>query len=468
MRKLDQGERDDVTYTLAEYITEARFEDLPENVIAAVKGYILDSLGCTLGGSRLKPGKIMIDLFGEMGGKPEATLLSTKIRVPCLNAAYVNSSLSNLLDFDDTYAALAHPGATTIPPALALGESLRISGRMFLLAVVLAYEVMIRIGVAITPSPDRYRKVMGLSVFQIFGAVVVGGKLLGLDTRQMMMAMGFAGASAPVPNSRKIGLELDDRPFSWIKNNFGWASMGGILAAMLASREFVGTQRIFEGDRGFWIMASSDQCNYQKMTEGLGTQYLTLKNSYKPYSACRWVHSSLDATGKLMEKNSFDPECITSIQVETFEEIVNKFGVVKPENIIDAQFSLPYLMALELLGRSSRFGLREEDLEDSRVIELANKVTIRENPQATKRYEKDRLMVSSVIVKTEDGKTFSETVSISRGDPDNALSQDEILEKFSHLVAPVVGERETERLIKVIDRLESVKDISELVPSPPD
>lgn len=466
MRKSGQTKSDNTTCMLAEYISRAEFEDLPEKVIDAAKGFVLDSLGCALGGSQLKPGKIIISLLGEMGGKPEATILSTKTRVPCLNAVYVNSSLANLLDFDDSYNALGHPGATTIPPGLALGESLGVSGRIFLLAVILGYEVMIRIGRAITPSPDRFKKVMGLSVFQIFGAVVTAGKLLGLDTQRMAMAMGFAGASAPVPNSRKIGLELDDRPFSWIKNNYGWASMGGVLAAKLAAKGFIGSQRIFEGDRGFWIMASSDQCDYQKMTHGIGTDYLMLKNSYKPYSACRWAHSSLDATAKLMKDNSFDPERITFIEVNSFEEIANKFGVTKPDNIIDAQFSLPYLIALELLGRSSRFGLREGDLEDPRVFRMAKKVLLCEDAEATERFTKDRVMPSRVVIRMDDGKTLSETVTVPKGDPDNNLSRNEVLSKFRQLAAPVVGEGETERLIEVIDHLEGVEDISELIPSP--
>lgn len=183
MKESNQIARENTTRILAEYVTETRFEDVPERVVAAAKGYVLDSLGCILGGAILRPGKIIIDLFTEMGGKPESTILSTKTQIPSLNATYVNSFLANVLDFDDTYTAMAHPGATTIPPALALGESLRVSGKMFLHAVILGYETMIRIGKGIAPSTDRCRKVVGLSVFQIFGALVAAGKLLGLNTR---------------------------------------------------------------------------------------------------------------------------------------------------------------------------------------------------------------------------------------------------------------------------------------------
>lgn len=100
------------THALSEYIAKAKFEDISENVLEDAKDYILDSLGCAIGGAKLQPAKVIIDLFTELGGHPEASILATEKKLPCIHTAYVNSYLANPLDFDDTYTApLAHPGA---------------------------------------------------------------------------------------------------------------------------------------------------------------------------------------------------------------------------------------------------------------------------------------------------------------------------------------------------------------------
>ncbi len=100
------------THALSEYIAKAKFEDISENVLEDAKDYILDSLGCVIGGAKLQPAKVIIGLFTELGGHPEASILATGKKLPCIHTAYVNSYLANLLDFDDTYTApLAHRGA---------------------------------------------------------------------------------------------------------------------------------------------------------------------------------------------------------------------------------------------------------------------------------------------------------------------------------------------------------------------
>ena len=190
---------------------------------------MLDSIGCSVGGSRLEPGKIVVEFFEGIGGTPEATVFATGKRLPLMNAVYVNAFLANVLDFDDTYANLAHPGATVIPPALAVAEKIRANGRRLLTAVVVGYETSLRVGLAIQATPDRYKQVLGLSTWQIVGSAVVAGKLLEFARKQMSNAIGLACVNAPVPCTRKLGLELEERPFAWSKNNYGWAAMGGVM-----------------------------------------------------------------------------------------------------------------------------------------------------------------------------------------------------------------------------------------------
>lgn len=145
---------------LAKLATSVALCQLPERVIIKTKDLILDSLGCMIGGTHLGQGQSIIDMFGDMGGAPESTVVGMPTKVPALHAAYANSYLANLLDYDDV--CNGHPGATTIPPALATGEMVKASGRDFIEAVVVGYEVGIRLSQAMMRFPTRDQIVSGL------------------------------------------------------------------------------------------------------------------------------------------------------------------------------------------------------------------------------------------------------------------------------------------------------------------
>jgi 2-methylcitrate dehydratase PrpD len=452
------------TRTLSEYIAKAKFEDIPRDILEDAKYYILDSMGCVIGGCTLKPGKIIMDLFTELGGAPEASILGTGKKLPCMHTAYVNAYIANLLDLDDTYSAPpAHPGATIVPPGFALAEKIRASGKDFITAVVTAYEGWARICQAIAPSVERMSKVAGFSTHQIFGTAIVASKLLGFNVEQTANTLGLAGANAPVPNIRRLGLE-EGQPITWIKNNYGWASMGGVLAASLTEKGFVGNKYILDGDRGFWIMAGSDQCDFDEITLNLSADYVISKTAFKPYASCRGTHSSLDATVEIMAKHNLDVDKIKAIRAETHQDLVRILSGRNPTNIIDAQFSLPHLIALELLGKSPRKGLSDEDFIDPAVRSLAEKVYLEVSPEIEEEVHQGRLYWAAIVsIEQTDGKLFSERVDIPKWDPGKWPTREELRSKFTYLTAPIIGIDTSEAVMGDIEQLENLKDISTVI-----
>lgn len=464
---MDKKEYCSSTQTLSEYVARSKFEDIPKAVCEDAKDYILDSIGCMIGGSVLEPGKIIVDFFTGLGGYPESSILATGTKLPCIHAAYVNSYLANLLDLDDSSnTPPGHPGATIICPGLALAEKIRASVRDFITAVVTAYEVWSRIALAISSSPERTAKVRGFGTHQIFGAAVVSSKLLGFNTEQVANALGLAGVNAPVPSIHKFGMELEERPISWAKNNYGWASMGGVLAAFLTEKGFVGNKHILDGERGFWIMAGSDQCDFNKMTLDLGVDYHISRVGFKPYASCRWTHTSLDATAEIMAKYSIDINRIRSIKVSTYRELVENGAVSNPATILDAQFSLPHLIALELLGKSSRKGLLGDDLTDPRVRSLAEKVSLELSPEMEEGYHRPKRLLGTIVsIEQVDGNLFSERVDVPKWEPEKERpTREELQSKFTYLAAPVVGVDASDAIIDSVERLQSVEDISAVIP----
>jgi 2-methylcitrate dehydratase PrpD len=450
------------TKVLSEYVAEARFEDLPESVVNKAKHCILDSIGCAIGGASTQPGKIIIDFFQRLNGIPESTVYATLKKIPCIHASYINGYLANVLDFDDVYTQVSHPGATTVPPAMAVGERNAVSGKDLINAIVLGYEVSLRIAMAITPSPERYKKAWGNSTHQIFGAAVVSSKLLNSDIDQIRTALGLSGVIAPVPHFRKMGLELAERPFSWAKNNYGWACMGGVLAALQAKEGFIGNQYVLDGEKGFWAMAGSDRCDFQGLTSNLGKEYLILNNSFKYYACCGWTHSTLEATRAILVEHPIKSQKVKSVRVKTFFEVVENLGATRPANIIDAQFSLPHLIALTLVGKPPNQGIKEENLKDPEVINLAEKVVIEIDPTADEIFFQKKEWTSTVVIEMDQGEIFSKSINKAKGDPGMDLSFAEMTQKFMDLAKPILGKGRTESLIQFIKDLEEVRNISSL------
>ncbi|MEO8134294.1 MAG: MmgE/PrpD family protein [Betaproteobacteria bacterium] len=449
------------TQALCSYLAATRFEGLPATVVQTTKTFVLDSLANVIGGAALTPAREIVALFEEMGGAPQATVLASGARTSVVMAAYVNSALANMLDFDDVLDAIGHPGATVIPPAFAVAEKTCASGAELINAIVAGYDVSVRVARHLWPSPERYKKVWGLSCWQTFGACAVTARLLCLDEEQTRNAMGVCGLGAPVPNARKLGLELEDRPFSWTKNNYGVASWNGVLAALLAARGFKSNRFIFDGERSFWLMASSDRYQPAKLTEALGERFDVMHTSLKPYASCRWTHTTVEAALRLATKG-IAPDAVSTVTVNSFHEAGVSLATRRPVDIIDAQFSIPYLVALCLHGHSPATGLQERHLSDPGILKLADKVRIIVTDEANLLFEAGQ-MLSEVVVETSTGERLAETISIAKGDPTRPLGAAEIEDKFFHLVVPIVGMPRAQRIRDGVATLEHCPNVAEMV-----
>lgn len=451
------------TRDLAEYAAKASFKDLPQQIVESAKLYILDAFGNMIGGSTLKAARIILDLFQEMDGKSESTILATGQKVPCLHAAYVNAALANMLDMDDTYANWFHAGGPIVSSALAVAEKKKATGKEFINSVVIGYEVALRVGLAIWPSPSRYLQVAGLATPLIFGTATAAGKLLGLDVDQMATAFGHAGFSATPPFIWKNGQVPEERPFSWLKNNMGWTSMGGVLASFLAEKGLVGNQCILDGPRGFWIIAGSDQCDFTKFAEGLGEKYLMPDIGFKPYAACRWTHTTLDAVHEILSRTKIEPVKVRNIRVRGYSELAKNFCGFEPAGEIDAQFSIPYIVALVIAGYSPVSGWAENHLKDKVVVDLVKKIGVEIDPEAEEAFFKKHQIHSKVTIEMEDGCVLEAAKKIAKWEPEHPPSREDIEAKFVNITNPIIGQDKASGIVKGVRELEGANTVRELI-----
>jgi 2-methylcitrate dehydratase PrpD len=446
------------TRRLAEYASQQRYDDIPTEVIAQAKRAIRDSIACLLGGAALPLGREMRHLFLTMAADGDATVAGSKRRVTAPMASLINGYLANLFDYDDTLGGIAHPGATVVAPALAMAEQGRATGKDFLAAVVVGYDVCARVTAATVPSFERSKQVRGLGPWQVFGAVTVAGRLLDLEAEAMARAFGLAAMNAPVPVWGKM---YEERPLTSLKNNFGWASMAGVLGALYAAEGLDGHHEILDGETGFWAMAGSDRCDYDVLTANLGSHYSVGDISFKPYPSCRHTHSALDAVRLIMNDHPDRMDTVVRVALRSSSKI-HCFADCEPKTFIDAQYSLPYLVAVLLRGVPPGYRwLDKSPWRDPSVLEMASNVSVGIDPDA----EADLMrgyMRMTAQVHFADGESVESQVMYPRGDPRNPLSDDDLNEKFYSLVAPLLGDSRARELFDVIGNLESERNLDAL------
>lgn len=445
------GERvpETISEQLARLVEETRLSDLTVAVVTMAKLSVLDWLGSALAGSTREPAVMARQVIDEFGGAPQATVFPEGRKSSAANAAFANGVASHIIELDDVHkTSTFHPAAPIIPAALAAAEKEGASGKDFLAAVVVGYDVAIRVGEAINPSHYRFWHPTGTC--GTFGAAAAVGKILGLPADQLVNALGSAGTQA-------AGLWefLADGAMSKHLHP-GKAAMNGLLAAYLARRGFTGAGRILDGDRGF-CRATSTGYDLDKITRDLGRHYKILENCFKIHACCGHTHSAIDLAIEL--GRSVRPEEIERITVHTYHVVRDLVGNFSPRTPYEAKFSLPYGVAAGFVfGRAGLEEFAPEHLRDPRIQGTMAKIQLVIDSELDALYPER--WPAAVEVRTSSGQGLSARADYPRGNPENPVSEGDLIAKFRSLAGSVVDDSVVEDLIAVVLGIEGEKNMS--------
>jgi 2-methylcitrate dehydratase PrpD len=188
------------TATLAAYVANLRFEDIPEEVRERAKALTLDFLGSAIRARRdAESTPSLFKMLEELAldGRGDATVFGDNRTWTPAVAALLNGALGHSLDFDDTHAdSSLHPSAPVVPAAFAVGELVGASGREVLTAIVAGYEVCCRLGNALDPTSHYARGFHPTATAGTYGAAAAAAKLFRLSKEQIIAAFGVAGSQA--------------------------------------------------------------------------------------------------------------------------------------------------------------------------------------------------------------------------------------------------------------------------------
>jgi 2-methylcitrate dehydratase PrpD len=239
------------TATLAAYVADLKFDDIPQDVLERAKVLTLDYLGSTIRArseAESTPSLLKMLEALSLDGKGESTVFGdSKTWTPAV-AALLNGALGHSLDFDDTHAdSSLHPSAPVVPAAFAVGEMVGASGKQVLTAIVAGYEVCCRLGNALDPTSHYAKGFHPTATAGTYGAAAAAGKLFGLSKDQLISAFGVSGSQA----AGSLQFLVNG---AWNKRyQVGAAAMNGVIAATLARNEFIGATESVEGKHGLLV-----------------------------------------------------------------------------------------------------------------------------------------------------------------------------------------------------------------------
>lgn len=449
MRRINMN----LSKSLATYILNTNYEDLPKDVVDFTKLCILDYFSSAIAGSSKEPVQKIEELVREMGGDAQATLI-TGGKTSVTQAALLNGAASHVVEQDDIHkGSIIHAATVVIPAALAVTEWKNLSGKDLINAVVVGYEVCYRIGEAVSPSHYYYWH--NTATCGTFGAAAAVAKLLNLNEEQIINTLGSAGTQA-------AGLWefIEDGAMSK-QLHPGKAAMNGVISALLAEKDFTGAQHILEGRRGFFE-AMSDDYDISKITTNLGEAFKILENSFKVHASCRHTHHAMDLMIELAREKEIKMEEMERITVKTYQVAIDITDNKEPTTQYASKFSLQFCTALALLkGEGSLEIFNDETLWDSDIRELMNRIEIVVDPEINRQYPEKWGAVVEVELKS--GETIQMGTDFPKGDPENPVSANDLLDKF-HRLAVDWPENESKALSETVMRLEQVESIKELFP----
>jgi 2-methylcitrate dehydratase PrpD len=443
--------------TLASFAAGLRVEDIPAPILRHAENFLVDWFGSALAGKGARPVKVIEDFALQMGpGTGTSEVLISRRRATPYFAAMVNAASSHFAEQDDVHnGSVFHPATVVCSPALAVAQAIGNSGAELLTAIVVGYEVGIRVG-----------EFLGISHYKIFhttgtagtiAAAAAVGSLLKLTSEQMLDAFGSAGTQAS-------GLWEFLRDAADSKQlHTAMAAANGLMSAHIAKAGFKGAKQILEGKQGMGA-GMAKNADPARLTDRLGERWTIEETSFKYHASCRHTHPAADALLQIMDQHALTPETIVRVTTHVHQAAIDVLGpVTDPRTVHHAKFSMGTVLGLIAVFRQAGISEFETHFEDAAVVNFREKVFMEFDPEVEDAYPKR--WIGKVTVETADGRIFQGRVDEPKGDPGNSLSRDEIEKKaielatFSNAATP----EEMKEVFAVLWNIQEVKKVGYLL-----
>lgn len=446
---------------LAELVAGTSAGDVAPGTGKRVAEHVLDTIAAGLAAVPEPPGQALIGLFPFDSSNRGSRILGIGTKVSPADAAWVNGSLSHLLDFDDV--GFTHPGTCLVPALLAVGEQRNSSGAELITALTVGYETFARIYEAFEPY-DGTMRARGIHPMTVCGSVasaLATGKLLGLPADQLMVAMAIAASSS---------FGLMEHFGTWAKGlQAGNAARAGVTSALLAERGFYASRSAVDGRRGM-LSALLGEGNYDlaALCADWAVKWAVDDPgvSLKPYPACGAAQRPISASITFHQERAAAGPRIERVEVSVTEALLESASVDWPARGFEGRFSMRYCVAAGLvdgqvnLETFSDAALARPDLQD-----MMRRITIIRLPggYGAGPDMEYRLRTPIRLVFADHSETTVEEFN-PPGSTTNRLPHAAVVGKYVSCASRVLPQRQVDRSVAVLEDL-AARSVSELVDS---
>jgi 2-methylcitrate dehydratase PrpD len=441
---------------LAAHVADGRYEKLPPHVTHAFKRALLDHVTCAIAGAAMPVSRALLSYFQEIDESRAATVIGAQARLSAPNAALVNGANTHGLDFDDgTTHGSAHPSGAIFPAVLAAAEQHGADSREVILAVVMGYDVLIRIAAAMHPVTAK-KGFHNTPLAGVFGAAAAVASLFRLDAAETNHALGLAGSFAGgIRQYLEGGAEIK-------RIHPGKAARDGLLCAEFAKRGITGPGKVLEGRYGFAETHVGNGFKWERLLDGLGSRYEITDVYFKPYPCCRHYHSVMDGIRSLKDAHGVRAQEVTSLRMGLYAVGVHGHDHRHFDNLLDAQMSAPVGAALALADADVA---AQQFLPDSlarpevrRLIELAETHV---DEECERLYPGRRS--GTVEIGLRDGRKLAARVVDPKGEGGNAMSDADLERKFKVNCEPLLGRERCSAVREAVWRFDETGNLLHLL-----
>ena len=336
-----------VMTALSEYMAAAKDRALPGPIVEHTVHHVLDTVAAMISGAELPPGRAALTLARAEAGRPVATVVASSTVTGAVDAALVNGVLAHSDETDDSHSASqSHPGASVVPAALAMGEAVGISGRHYLRAVALGYDVGTRMTMALGGSAFRDSTRRSTHAYAgTFGSAAAAGCAAGFDAQRMRWLLDYASQQAG-------GYAVWGRDTDHIEKAFvfgGMPARNGVTAALLVRAGSNGVDDVFSGDDDFFRV-NAPAGDRAVLVARLGERFEIASTDIKKWTVGTPIQAPLDALENIRKRRSFTAGDVKSVAVRLAPSVS---AVVDNRDMPD--ICLQHMMAVMLVDGTASF-----------------------------------------------------------------------------------------------------------------
>jgi 2-methylcitrate dehydratase PrpD len=436
---------------LAQFVAETSWEAIPDSVRQHAKLVLLDTLGVIMAGSEQPEVRQLRERLQRSAGAGATMFARSWPTGDPRTAALVNGIAGRSIELCEGHRYVSCQGAIqVVPTVMAIGEWANGTGREVLTALILGYDVAVRIGACLTPRALAHQNGQA----PLLGAVAAGARLRGLNAADTSRALRIGATLVLTPSYTNAVAGA-----TALNVAGGMSGFAGTLAPDLALAGFEAQENAIEEAFGSLV---GDGFQPDMMLEELGSRWEISRNYFRLRACCNPTYAALDALEEALADLRPAPNEIERIDVATYR-FASVMCNADPQNYFAAKYSLPHAAAAVVVRGNASYGsFTEAVVHDPTIAALRRRVHMTEDPALTA--VAPRLKPARVTLTLKDGRQSTRTCESPRGDFQHPYPESEIRDKFHELAGLLLvpeGIRPVERAIDDCDRASSLRDLCE-------